>query len=60
MFPVFVERKSEKLGTLHIVGIFYFLYHSMAETFLLKDFQQQNLFFIIALFSRKKYKKIPQ
>jgi hypothetical protein len=61
MYPVFIERKSEKLGTLNIVGIFYFLYHYMAKTFLLKDFQQQNFFFIIALFFMKNItKKIPQ
>jgi hypothetical protein len=64
MWPVFIKRKGKKLGTLNTVVIFYFLYHSIAKTFLLKDFQIKIHFFIflvLGAFFGKKFgsKKVP-
>jgi hypothetical protein len=46
--------KIEKLSTSNIFLTRKFVHHSIANNFLLKDFQIKYYFFTIALFSRKK------
>jgi hypothetical protein len=58
MRTVFIKWKGEKLGTLNTVVIFYFLYHSIAKTFLLKDLQTKihclNFFSFGSFFQQQK------